>query len=329
MGTSKLPTAIKLILTLLLALLVLAAAGWLLERSLRRQDVARYAGASFVDWDGRRVRVNVSGPEGRGPTIVLEAGLFDVSSDWHWIQTALSNRTRVFSYDRPGTGFSEALPGAADGRSVATRLRGILKRAGLPPPYVMVGHSIGGSFALIYAALFPEDVQGLVLLEPVHPDEFTRQPAARTAIDRAFFRRAVLMRWPAAFSLARWLKPFTGFGYGLPPEIVQETEALNASATHLAGVVAEIEALDETKNQQRSVNSLGALPLAILSAKDPPGEATAAYQEMHREMIGLSSRATPQVFADGNHSSIVHDQTASLRSVALIQEVWEKAPRGR
>ena len=74
------------------------------------RDVERFAGTSFVDWQGVKVRVRITGPEHLGPTVVLESGLFDVSSDWHWIQRALASRMRVFSYDRPGTGFSDAPP---------------------------------------------------------------------------------------------------------------------------------------------------------------------------------------------------------------------------
>lgn len=321
-------SAKKILLVLGLAPVLALVAGWVIETCWRAVDLGRYGGESFAVIDGARIRYLTLGPPDDGKTVVLLSGLFDVAPDWSWVQTALAPRVRTFSYDRPGTGFSDALPGGADGQAQAAHLKGILRAAGIAPPYVLAGHSIGGSYAIIYAATYPDDVAGLVLLEPVHPDEYARQPVIETDADAEFFLRTRLMRRLAAFSGARWLKPYESFGHGLPEAAFRETAAVNASAHHLAGVVAEIDSLEKTKELQRAIKSLGDLPLAILSAGSPPGAATAAYQQMHREMQALSTRATWEVFADGNHSSIVHDQKGSLRSVALIQEVWEKARRG-
>ncbi len=315
-------------LTVVLAFALLALAGWIVELGWRAYDFERYSGESFAVVEGARIRIAMDGPANARPAVVFLSGLFDVAPDWHWVQTALSATTRTFSYDRPGTGFSDAIPGTSDGKSQARWLHDILRSSGLTPPYVLVGHSIGGSYAIVYANMYPAEVKGLVLLEPLHPDEWERQPTQVTDADKQFHARTRLLRWLAPFAVGRWLKPFQSFGEGLPEAILTETKALNSSAHHLQGVTAEIDALEKTKEQQRAVKSLGDLPIAILSAGMPSGDATAAYHRMHREMRSLSVNATWEVFADGNHSSIVHDQKGSLRSVALIQEVWEKAPRG-
>lgn len=107
------------------------------------------------------------------PTVVLQSGFGDDMSAWSAVYRGISPRLRVFAYDRPGSGASGPIPGG--GRSpckVATELREILRAAGEKPPYLLVGHSLGGQYQYAFARLFPQDVAGLILLDPTHPDHW-------------------------------------------------------------------------------------------------------------------------------------------------------------
>ncbi len=297
---------------------------WLRHREARQKFTAPL---DFVNVDGQEIHIHRTAAGGPA-TVVFEAGLFDVASDWLHLQRLLAPTVSTFAYDRPGTGFSDALPGGQDGRTIARNLHLILAAAGARPPYVLVAHSIGSFYAELFADAYPNEVAGLVLLEPMHVDEYERQPATATAADQRFLAHLNLMKWPARLSFARMTGPYRGFAEGLPKNVVEEVDELNRSGGHLAGVAAEADALEETKNQARKISGFGALPLAIFSAAQPHDEATKATQAMHREMLGLSSKSELHVAATATHASIVHDAHESAAIFPIIQKFVAGAKRG-
>lgn len=101
-------------------------------------------------------------------TVVLEAGLGDDLSVWQHVQHEASEFTRVVSYDRAGLGGSEATSSSRSPEQAATELHLLLRKANLSPPYVLVGHAWGGFIVRRFASLYPDEVAGLVLVEPDH-----------------------------------------------------------------------------------------------------------------------------------------------------------------
>lgn len=107
------------------------------------------------------------------PVVVLEAGHTDASATWEQLQARVARVTRVCSYDRVGRGRSSPAPGTPrKGTDVVQDLHAVLRAASEPGPYLLVGHSLGGAFVRLYAASFPRDVAGLVLVDAVHEREF-------------------------------------------------------------------------------------------------------------------------------------------------------------
>lgn len=108
---------------------------------------------------------------GRGePAVVLQSGLGDGRGPWAPVVEQLRERHHVFVYDRPGYGDSTATP--TTGRSpcaIATELRELLKSAGVKPPYLLVGHSVGGLYQYAFSRLYPDEVAGIVLVDATHP----------------------------------------------------------------------------------------------------------------------------------------------------------------
>jgi pimeloyl-ACP methyl ester carboxylesterase len=117
--------------------------------------------------------VNCVGKETK-PTVILEAGTGDSSEVWNTVQEQVEKFARVCSYDWLGLGKSDklAVPHTAD--ELVVDLHELLHAVPVPAPYVMVGHSIGGIYVRKYAALFPTEVKGLVLLDSSHEEQFTR-----------------------------------------------------------------------------------------------------------------------------------------------------------
>ena len=121
-----------------------------------------------VDLDGYGLHLWCEGSG--GPTVVLSAGAGDYSFDWEPVMEGLRGAVRVCSYDRPGFGWSAVGPIPRTMAQEAFEVRTALVRAGERGPYVFVGHSVGGLIARVFAHAYPDDVAGLVLVDPTHED---------------------------------------------------------------------------------------------------------------------------------------------------------------
>jgi pimeloyl-ACP methyl ester carboxylesterase len=119
-----------------------------------------------VDVGGYRLHLNCRGSG--GPVIVLLPGSGDFSFDWALVQPEVARSARVCAYDRAGSAWSDPGPTPRTMRQEARELRALLRAASEAPPYVLVGHSLGGLVARTYAAAYPGDVAGMVLVAATH-----------------------------------------------------------------------------------------------------------------------------------------------------------------
>jgi pimeloyl-ACP methyl ester carboxylesterase len=121
------------------------------------------------------------------PTAVFQAGLGDGLAVWAGVLDRVGRDDSVFAHDRPGYGRSPSTEGPRDACSIASELREALRAANLPPPYLLVGHSIGGLYQYAYAKLYPDEVAGLLLLDPTHPEHWAtmqqRAPGAAAVVN--------------------------------------------------------------------------------------------------------------------------------------------------
>ena len=121
----------------------------------------------LIDVGGHRLHLNCTGSG--SPTVVLEPGAGAMSSALGWITPAVARDTRVCVYDRAGRGWSEPADTPQDGAQIATDLHTLLQRGNVPGPYVLAGHSFGGLYALTFAARYPDEVAGMVLVDSTAP----------------------------------------------------------------------------------------------------------------------------------------------------------------
>lgn len=118
----------------------------------------------LVDVGGRRLNILCMGAG--SPTVILEAGLVADSNSWRVVQPAISRHTRVCSYDRAGLGFSDPAGAPRDAAAIVRDLRALLRNAHIGPPYVLVGWSSGGLYTRLYQYRYPNEVTGLVEVDP-------------------------------------------------------------------------------------------------------------------------------------------------------------------
>lgn len=127
----------------------------------------------LVDIGGRALEVERAGIG--QPTVVLEAGGGCTLDSWDPVWRALAALTHVVRYNRAGVGASHKPPTPRTVLDVVTDLHLVLIRAGIPKPYVLVGHSLGGQFVQLYAMRYASEVVGVVLVDSSHPDQLSRQ----------------------------------------------------------------------------------------------------------------------------------------------------------
>jgi len=133
----------------------------------------------YVDAGGHALRMFIRGHG--SPVVVFETGgrgsVGAPLEMWSLVQPAVSKFTTTVSYDRAGVGMSDPGPEPRDARQIARELHTALRNAGLFPPYVLVGHSFGGPLIRVYAGMFPDEVAGMVLVDPTQEEFINRNPS--------------------------------------------------------------------------------------------------------------------------------------------------------
>ena len=159
------------------------------------------------------------------PAVVLEAGIAGSSLGWAIVQPEIASFTRVCSYDRAGLGWSEisATPRTLEG--MVSELGGLLSAAGIPPPYILVGHSFGGLVIRAFAHLRPQEVAGLVFVDPVSLESWAsceENEARRLRLGIALSRRGALL---ARLGIVRFALAVLWTGHTRLPKLIAKAAA--------------------------------------------------------------------------------------------------------
>jgi pimeloyl-ACP methyl ester carboxylesterase len=274
---------------------------------------------SMVDIDGCRMHVQTAG--GGFPSVVLESGLGGMSSGWGWIQPETAKFSRVVSYDRAGLGWSGPDPFPKTAAVAARRLRSVLLHSRVDPPYVLVGHSMGGLFVRVFANLYPDEVAGMVLLDAVHPDQHLRSAAINTHM-RSGFRLLKAVPLLTRLGYVRLTGLFNAWSQGLPARQAAEADAFLSAYNHLKTTRDESLAWDTICAEVRDTRGLGDTPLAVVTAgRDVlPGQ-----PELQGELAALSSDSVHFVVKDADHVSLITRRAHALSVVKAVHHVVERA----
>jgi pimeloyl-ACP methyl ester carboxylesterase len=180
--------------------------------------------------DGHDVEVAMAGAPGAA-TVVFEAGLGDDWTSWDDVASQVAEHTQIFAYSRPGYGASSPATTPRDPLQIVEELRSLLAYEGYAPPYVLVGHSFGGTYMELFAKRHPEEVRGAILVDPRHRDFLVTCEADH--LDNCGISESLLL-------------------------------------TQATSTIAEYHAFPIGTDQIRAAGSFGTYPVRVLTATDHP-----------------------------------------------------------
>jgi len=276
----------------------------------------------LIDVGGYKLHIGCAG-EG-APTVVIDGGAGAWSIHYAHIQKALSG-VRVCTYDRAGFGWSDAGPSPRTSERMVEELHALLHGAGVAPPLVLVGHSLGGYNVRIYQARYPEEVGAIVLLDAAHEQQWDRLPPQARELTRASVaglrKRAEQARQgqlrtdditPAGVFVTR------------SPQLRDSYVAAMLTGKPYEAQAAETEASFESARQVPARHRLGNLPLVVLTARRsfdafkgsgiPVEESNAAWLALQKELASLSDNSR-HLFTDGHHRLHETDPDAIVSAI--------------
>jgi pimeloyl-ACP methyl ester carboxylesterase len=299
------------------AVMALAAVGGAVETVGLASDQHSYAmPGRLYDVGGHRLHLDCTGSG--SPTVVLMSGLGGFATGWARIAPTVADTTRVCAYDRAGQGWSEDAADRQDGVAAAHDLHTLLDRAGENGPFVLVGHSIGGDYAMAYADRYPEQVAGMVLLDTTSP----YRTAAGTT-HQAPAGPVALLPSLARLGVGRVLP--TSTWSSLPEPLASEYAANAGSPRRWSNTVDESVTMPALLGQARALSTLGSAPLVVLTGSGH--EADPDWLLAQDRMAGLATNSSHRQ-ADASHAGLLDEAQGASQSAHAIDDVVRAARAG-
>lgn len=278
----------------------------------------------LVDVNGTKLHVRVEGEKKSLPTIIIEAGAHSNTDMLHWLAEGLKNETRVIRYDRDGKWFSES----SDNDHIspefyAHQLHELLEKIGEKPPYILVGHSMGGPYNRIFRDLYPNEVEGIVFIDSSHPEQWKRLaqkelvPKEQIKILKIGSTLADLGIWGIYNSI---FSKAVHSGDGLPKETHERSRSLTSNSGDVYRMfLRENELTNKVLMRAGQAKGLDSLPVLVFTATEQykesqkqryrkdgidPEKQIQLWFDMQKELKELSSNGK-QIIMNASHGTII------------------------
>lgn len=284
----------------------------------------------LVNVGGRRMHILAMG-SGSPPVVIIPA-LGSNVLEWLRVLRAAMAETTVCAYDRAGLGWSDSPRGPTTIDGMVDDLHALLKGAGIAPPYIIAGHSMGGIVARRFRSRHPADVAGMLMIDSSHETQVRRfggdwdwdtlKRAARRQMRILGLRRlGVRAGFAGSFDAASLNRETV-------PEYAEAAKAVSLTAKQRRAVVRELFLLSRPQGQPQI---LGDLPLTVLSAgnaKRREWEAWPAWCRLQDELAALSSAGTYMYALNGDHNVHLDDPALVVQAVSDLVKRCRQSARG-
>lgn len=296
----------------------------------------------LIDVDGTKLHIRVEGQKNDLPTLILEAGASSDTDGFHWIAEGLKNELRVVRYDRDGKWYSEASEDSLTSESYAHQLHELLEKSGEKPPYILVGHSMGGPYNRIFRDLYPNEVKGLVFLDSSHPEQRERMAAPDMSKKRiALLKSLSILADMGILGLVDQIFGPLFISNDLPKDCQTSRDLLSYSGKVIRRMIKESNIIDNILLRAGQASNLDSLPVLVFTATEQyrewqkekyrnkgidPDKEIQLWFEMQKELKELSTNGK-QFVIDGSHSSIItKKENAEIinQEILLMAEKIEK-----
>lgn len=221
-------------------------------------------------------------------TVVFESGLLGNITSWTKVFSEISKDTTAFVYNRPGHGKSDSVSTPRNGTHIVDELRLLLRSKGLNPPYVLVGHSMGGLYMQLFARRYPNEVNALILVDSAHPAQLKGKGSPEN--------------WPILLNLT----------YVMATSLVEKEE---------------INAMNATGESVLNLPTFTEGPVIVLSASHPMKEKSEwvdDYNEKRKDIVRLYPGAK-QIWVDSGHNIHLEKPESvisAIREVLLLRQSY-------
>jgi pimeloyl-ACP methyl ester carboxylesterase len=296
-----------------LVVLVLFAVGGAYEVIGRSTAPAVAMRGQLVDVGPYRLHLECTGS--RGPTVILEPGGGGSAASMGLITPAVARDSRVCVYDRAGRGWSDPAASPPDGVQIAIDLHRLLARAHVPGPYVLAGHSFGGLYVRTYAAKYPDEVAGLILIDSTGAknETVTPQKAGSYSVVKHL---SALAATTSRLGVGRLIAA-TDFSE-LPPKYRDDARATAATAKEMAGFVDEFAVANRSEAEASMLRTFDAKPLIVLTAE--LGNAK-GWMDAQNATVTLSTNSLHRVETGAKHADFVEDPVHAAAVTRAVHDV--------
>lgn len=296
-----------------LVILMLLALGGVYEQVSESTAPTVAMRGQLVDVGPYRLHLECTGSG--SPTVILEPGGGGSAASMGLIAPAVARDTRVCVYDRAGRGWSDFAASPPDGAQIATDLHTLLHRAHVPGPYVLAGHSFGGLYVRAYAAQYPQDVAGLVLLDSTagHNTPVSAPKAGSYSILK---HASALIASTSNVGLG-WLLANSQFST-LPSKYRDDARATAATGKEMQGFLDEFGVANRSEAEAGRLRTIGAKPLIVVTATVDNSKGWMAAQNA---MAKLSTNSLHRVEPGATHDDLVSDPRHTTAMVHAVHDV--------